>query len=230
MHKLKIMYKLVQYCLYYKLFFVTNLIFYLMEKQISLQNLEKQTSSLIFTTGVVDIEISLILMVSSLAMLFDDYRYYIYFLYLVPFIFIFLALKYIVRPRMGNVNYSRKRVKRSRTFSIITTIILVSLVLLTAFGEKDYLSEFINPRYIVAGIIFAICAAIAFFLNFARMYFYAVLITATFLTIEFLHYSNTNFKSGYVYLIAATIILIIGCVYLNRFLKQYPLPKMNQHD
>lgn len=201
-----------------------------MEKQISLQNLEKQTSSLIFTTGVVDIEISLILMVSSLAMLFDDYRYYIYFLYLLPFIFIFLALKYIVHPRMGNVNYANKRVKRSRAFSIITTIILVGLVLLTAFGEKDYISELINPRYIVAGIVFAICAAIAFFLNFTRMYFYAFLITATFLTIESLRYSNPDFKRGFVYLITASIILIIGCVYLIRFLKTYPLPKMNQND
>lgn len=201
-----------------------------MEKHISLQNLEKRTSSLIFTTGVVDIEISLILLISSLAMLFDDYRYCIYFLYLVPFIFIFLALRNIVHPRMGDVNYSRKRVKRSRAFSIITTIILVGLVLLTAFGERDYLSELINPRYIVAGIVFTICSAIAFFLNFSRMYIYAFLITATFLTTEYIRSSNTDFKSGYVYLITAFIILIIGCVYLNRFLTKYPLPKTNKND
>ena len=200
-----------------------------MESEISLRNLEKKTASLIFTTGLVDIEISLIWIVSSLAMLFDDYRYYIYVLFLVPIAFIMLSVKHIVRPRLGKVNYAQKRVKRNRSFYIVTSSILVVLVLFTAFGTSDFLSNLINPHYIVAGIMFTICAAIAFFLNFKRMYFYAFLITTGFLVIEHLKSSNADFKSGYVYLIVSLIILITGCLYLRSFLKKYPKEKTIHH-
>ena len=200
-----------------------------MKTDVSLRNLEKKTASLIFTTGLVDIEIALIWIVSSLAMLFDDYRYYIYALFLVPIAFILLSVKHIVHPRLGKVNFAQKRVKRNRSFYIVTTFILVVLVLFTAFGTSDFLSNIINPRYIVAGIMFNICAAIAYFLNFRRMYFYAFLITAGFLVIEYLKSSSANFKSGYVYLIVSLIILIIGCLYLRSFLKKYPLEKSIHH-
>ena len=200
-----------------------------MKAEVSLRNLEKKTASLIFTTGLVDIEIALIWIVSSLAMLFDDYRYYIYVLFLVPVAFILLSVRYIVHPRLGKVNFTQNRVKRNRSFYIITTLILVVLVLFTAFGKSDFLSNIINPGYIVAGIMFTICAAIAYFLNFRRMYFYAFLITAGFLVSEHLRSSLVEFKSGYVYLIVASIILIIGCLYLFRFLKKYPLENSIYH-
>ena len=43
-----------------------------MEQKINLKQLEKNTAAGIFQTGLVEIEIGLILIVSSLAMIFDD--------------------------------------------------------------------------------------------------------------------------------------------------------------
>ena len=75
----------------------------------NLKQLEKNTAAGIFQSGLVEIEIGLIFIVSSLAMIFDDIRYYLNILYIVPAIFIILAIKYIAEPRMGVVKFAKKR-------------------------------------------------------------------------------------------------------------------------
>ena len=84
-----------------------------MEEKINLSQLEKKTAASIFQTGLVEIEIGLILLVSALAMMFDDIRYYLDILYIVPVIFIVLALKYVANPRLGVVNLAKKRSEKS---------------------------------------------------------------------------------------------------------------------
>ena len=70
-----------------------------MTPSINLKQLEKNTVAGIFQTGLVEIEIGLIFIVSTLAMIFDDIRYYLEILYIVPFLFIIIAVKYIYEPR-----------------------------------------------------------------------------------------------------------------------------------
>lgn len=195
-----------------------------MEQKINLKQLEKNTVARIFQTGLVEIEIGLIFMVSTLAMLFDDIRYYLMALYVVPVIFIMLAVKYIYEPRMGVAKFTKKRVKKRMSMTIIVTIFLVVMVSLKFIGNSLPFADFINPRWIISGIIFSICIAIAHFLTFDRMYFYAFLLTGAFnLSEEIREHPGIISEGGYAYLLAAIVLTVVGSIYLFRFLKKYPI-------
>ena len=197
-----------------------------MEEKINLKQLEKNTAAGIFQTGLVEIEIGLILIVSSLAMIFDDISYYLNIMYIVPIVFIVLATKYIANPRMGIVKFARRRVRRNRLMGIIITTFLVMMVTLTIFGNTNTIAEFINPRWIIIGIIFFICIAIAYFMNFDRMYIYAFLLAGAFnLSEEIRENPGTISEGGYAYLFTSIVLIVIGVVYLIKFLKKYPLPE-----
>jgi len=198
-----------------------------MEQKINLKQLEKNTAATIFQTGLIEIMIGIIWTVVSLAMIFDDYSYYIDIFLIVPFVFIILARKYIIKPRMGIVNYAKKRVKRSMLMGVVITIFLVIMVGLTFFGMGSSIDEFINPRWSITGIIFFICVAIAFFLNYKRMYIYAFLLAGAFNVSEEARENPEILADGaYAYLIASVILFIIGSYYLIRFLKEYPKPEL----
>ena len=84
-----------------------------MEQKMNLKQLEKNTAAVIFQTGLVEIGIGLTWIVSTLAMIFDDISYYIDILFVVPIIFIILAIRYIATPRMGIVKFANKRMIRN---------------------------------------------------------------------------------------------------------------------
>lgn len=116
--------------------------------------------------------------------------------------------------------------RKSMLLGITITTFLVIMVTLTIIGNTNTIAEFINPRWIISGIIFSICIAIAYFMNFDRMYIYAFLLAGAFNLSEEIR-ENTWFISegGYAYLFASIVLIVIGCVYLIRFLKKYPLPE-----
>ena len=197
-----------------------------MEPKINLKQLEKNTAAGIFQTGIVDIGIGMVFIVSSLAMIFDDISYYIDILFIVPIVFILLAVKYVANPRMGIVKPARRRVKKTRILMITITTFLLIMISLTIFGNTNTIAEFINPRWIISGIILTICIAVAYFMNFDRMYIYAFLVAGAFnLSEEIRESPGIISEGGYAYLLASIVLIIIGCIYLIKFLKKYPLPE-----
>lgn len=197
----------------------------------NIKQLEKNTAAVIFQTGIVDIGIGLVWVVSSLAMIFDDIRYYIDILFIVPIIFIILAFRYIASPRMGTVKLAKKRMKRNTWFIVTVTVFLVIMVILTFAGGGHTNGAQINGRWVVSGIIFIICTAIGYFLYFKRMYIYAFLLVGAFnLNEEIREHPGIISDGAYVYLFAAIVLIIIGCVYLIRFLKKYPVPENLTYD
>ena len=202
-----------------------------MERKINLKKLEQNTAAVIFQTGIVDIALGLICSVSAFAMIFDDISYYIDILFVVPIAFIILATRYIAAPRMGTVKLARKRMRRNLWFSVTVTAFLVIMVILTITGDGRANDELINGRWIVSGIIFFIFIAIAYFLNFKRMFFYAFLYTRAFNLSEEIRENPGIISDGaYAYLAVSVLLIIIGCAYLIRFLKKYPLPEKVSYD
>ncbi len=192
----------------------------------NLKQLEKNTAAGIFQTGLVEIEIGLIYIVSCLAMIFENIRYYIDILYILPFVFIIVAIKYIVQPRMGVVKFARKRVRKNMLMMTAITTFLVIMVTLTIFGNHNTIAEFVNPRLIITGIIFSIGFAVAYFPAFDRMYIYAFLLAGAFnLSEEIRENSWIISEGGYAYLFASIVLIVIGSVYLLKFLKKYPIPE-----
>jgi hypothetical protein len=202
-----------------------------MEQKMNLKQLEKNTAAAIFQTGLVEIGIGLMWIVSSLAMIFDDIRYYIDILFVVPVIFIILAIRYIASPRMGMVKLARKRMRRNMWFMVTVTVFLIIMVIITITGKGHTNGELINGRWIISGIIFFICTAIGYFLYFKRMYLYAFLMVGAFNLSEEIRENPGIISDGaYVYLFFSIVLILIGCVYLIRFLKKYPLPEKASYD
>jgi len=202
-----------------------------MEQKMNLKQLEKNTAAVIFQTGLVEIGIGLTWIVSTLAMIFDDISYYIDILFVVPIIFIILAIRYIATPRMGIVKFAKKRMRRNTWFMVTVTVFLVIMVILTIIGNGHSNAELINGRWIISGIIFFICTTIAYFLNFKRMYLYAFMFVGAFNLSEEIRKNPGIFSDGaYVYLIVSFLLIVIGCIYLISFLKKYPLPEKVTYD
>jgi hypothetical protein len=196
---------------------------------INLKEIEKTSWTSVFQSGLVDIEIGLILIVSfalqSFSTAIDNVRFYFYLLYFVPALFYIIAYKYVITPRQGLVKFSKERKKRSRLLFIIMTTSIVILLVLTTM---EWIQLIPNAGMIIGAIVFLIPTLIAYFLNFNRMYIYAVLMTASFALNEYTITKTGSIESGaYAWLITAIIILVIGTVLFVKFIKKYSLPKKN---
>ena len=148
-----------------------------MTQAIDLKELEKKVWTSTFEDGITDIGIGLVLLVSTICQMFNDERFYLYPLFIVPALFIIIAKKYITVPRMGLVKFSRERNKKRYTLFLVMTISIVFLLLLTT---KGLLQQLPMTSLIVGAIVFIIPCSIAYFLNWDRMYIYAVLFTLSF--------------------------------------------------
>ena len=200
-----------------------------MTQNINLKELEKKAWTSTFEDGITDIGIGLILVLTTICQTFDDARFYLYALFIVPALFVTAAKKYIITPRMGLVKFSRARNRKRYMLYLIMTISIAFLLILTVKGLFQQLP--MTP-VIVGAIVFFIPCLIAYFLNFDRMYIYAVLFTLSFALNEITIANTGVIASGaYAWLISGIIMVVIGVVYLVRFLKKYPLPvKGVYHD
>jgi len=199
-----------------------------MTQETNLLELEKKTWTSAFEDGVTDIGLGLVLLVTTICQMFDESRLYLYPLFIVPALFIIVAKRYITAPRIGLVKFSRERTRKRYRLIIVMTISIVFLLILTAIGSLQQLPM---ASVIVGAIVFIIPCSIAYFLNWDRMYFYAALFTLSFALNELTITDTGVIASGaYAWLISGIIMIVIGVVYLVRFLCKYPLPEKEVYD
>ncbi len=199
-----------------------------MTQNLNLKEIEKKVWTSTFEDGITDIGIGLVLLVSTICQMFNDERFYLYPLFIVPALFIIIAKKYITVPRMGLVKFSRERNKKRYTLFLVMTISIVFLLMLTT---KGLLQQLPMTSLIVGAIVFIIPCSIAYFLNWDRMYIYAVLFTLSFALNEITIANTGVIASGaYAWLISGMMITVVGVVYLVRFMKKYPLPEKEVYD
>ena len=199
-----------------------------MTQETDLKELEKKAWTSTFEDGVTDIGLGLVLIVITICQMFDESRLHLYPLFIVPALFIIIAKKYITVPRMGVVKFSRERIRKRYRLILVMTISIVFLLILTVIGSLQQLPM---ASVIVGAIVFIIPCSIAYFLNWDRMYFYAVLFTLSFALNELTIADTGVIASGaYAWLISGIIMIVIGVVYLVRFLQKYPLPEKEVSD
>lgn len=203
-----------------------------MTETINLKELEKKAWASSFESGIPDIGIGLIMVVATICQIFNESSPYLYPLFIVPALFIIVLKKYITVPRIGLVKFSKKRTRKTNRFIFIMTTLLVFLVTLTLTAGSGFIPELPiieiinnNGAIIVGAIVFIIPCSIAYFWNWDRMYFYAVLFALSFALNEITIADTGVIASGaYAWLISGIIMIVIGIVYLVRFLRKYPLP------
>lgn len=210
-----------------------------MTSQPNLKEIERKAFRSTYQDGLLDISISSV--VGSMALMMfiivqDDSPW----LYLVlAFLGIFAGQlvfwagkKFVTLPRMGQVKFGEIRRKRNKTLAlilIVTVLVQVGIVLLTAgawaipaWGDK--LRALFPNRSVTDLLVAAVGAlfvgpsmmAIAYFTDFPRGYYIAlVMALGVFLMIWF--------WQPLIQACAALLILIPGLVLFARFLRQYPL-------
>lgn len=193
-----------------------------MTQAIDLKELEKKAWTSTFEDGITDIGLGLLLLAATICQIFNESSPYLYPLFIVPALFIIIAKKYITVPRMGLVKFSRERTRKRYMLILVMTISIVFLLILTVIGSLQQLPM---APVIVGAIVFIIPCSIAYFWNWDWMYLYAVLFTLSFALNEITIADTGVIASGaYAWLISGIIMIVIGVVYLVRFLRKYPLP------
>jgi len=139
--------------------------------------------------------------------------------------FFILSKKYLIKPRIGTVKYGRKRKVRKLKIVVILSVNVVILLILYIFNL--YNPSFTLP-YLLEGLLFLtlpLCF-VAYFIQFNRLYFYAVVFGCTFFLGDISSFiMPIPFNFLFSYFLLGGILIIIGLIYLIRFLRKYPLPQ-----
>jgi hypothetical protein len=146
-------------------------------------------------------------------------------------IFFLLAKKYITQRRLGYVKFGRQRKDLKIKTVIILFINLIALLIiyilrltipefrLTISGYLDGL--FIGLLFIALPLCF-----VAYFLQYNRLYFIAVLIGLSFfLSDVFSIFIPEPFDALTAFGVVSIAIICEGAVFLVKFIRKYPLPK-----
>ena len=136
---------------------------------------------------------------------------------------------HIVAPLLGTAVFSsarKNKIKMARRALIVMVIMSVLLVALTALGALDSLFGAFSEwsGYLFIGAIFVITLSLlAFFLDYPRLYAYGWFLA-------FMDPISTSLETqtGWVFPSGATlfglVIIVIGVLTFNRFLRQHALP------
>lgn len=136
--------------------------------------------------------------------------------------FLTLGKKFITAPRLGRVKFGAKR---TRNYWILVGVNLVSLIVLVAaitfFSRQDGGEALLEKSHLWTSIglgvwIAFITGVMAFFLDFDRLYVYAVFYGGTFTAVLLL-------DNPIVFLITGLVIFIPGLFIFIRFLSQTAL-------
>lgn len=145
--------------------------------------------------------------------------------------FFILSKKYLIKPRIGFVKFGRKRKVRKMRTVLVLSVNVVLLLILFLFNLSDYggsLNLPYNIVFLLEGLLFltAPLCFVAYFLQYTRLYVYALLLGCGFFLADISSLIlPIPFNFLFSYLLLGGIIIIIGTIYLIRFLKKYPLPK-----
>jgi hypothetical protein len=146
-------------------------------------------------------------------------------------IFFILSKKYLIKPRIGFVKFGRKRKARKLRTVVILSVNVVFLLILFLFN-LSISGEGINLPYnivvLLGGPLFLtvpLCL-VAFFLQIIRLYVYALLLGCGFFLADISSlFVPIPFNFLISYLTIGGFFILIGTIYLVRFLNKYPLPK-----
>jgi hypothetical protein len=140
----------------------------------------------------------------------------------------YLGKRFITIPRTGRIQPSQKMERKMRNLAIFLLVlgfivfggILTGMII--GFTSSSSYSLGILGLVIAAGV-----SLLAYLLNAARLYAYAVLLFAAFAGGEILSASITTFDAfAFSVILAGALILLSGLVVLIRFMRRYPLPTM----
>ena len=193
-----------------------------MNGPLDLKELERKAFRSFYQDGIWDIFFGLMLLAMYSFTLFDDMENKAVRLLVMLFIeigamfFLIYGKKQITVPRLGEVTFGKQRKRRLLYIFLANSVsVLFLLAVLVMNVTNSTLLENDTVSALILGIwIIFITSVMAYFLDFDRLYIYAVILGGAFTAV---------LLSGIeiIFLIGALLILIPGVVILLRFLREY---------
>lgn len=206
-----------------------------MGEAINLKDLEKKAWRSTFEDGLIDIYLGVMFFGvgtgSAFEVIFGEFYNYIFMFLMVGLGIIILALgkKYITIPRVGFVKFGKQRkVRKAKSVLVLLINFVFLLTLWVVMGVSPGSLKLEPPLGgLIVGLFMIIPLwAVAYFIQFKRLYFHAVLIGLTPFVTDVLEFFTNNVLSIILsFGILDSIIIATGVVFLVRFLKKYPIPK-----
>jgi hypothetical protein len=145
-------------------------------------------------------------------------------------LFMILGKKYITVPRIGLIKFGPKRKADQRKVKIylgINVIFGVVILLLQMTGVFGFITSQRFALSILLGLFISLPFGImAYYLDFPRLYIYALLGGLGFFLIDLFElFTSGSLSIILVFGIMGGSIVIVGVVFLIKFLRKYPLPK-----
>lgn len=130
-----------------------------------------------------------------------------------------LAKRWVTAPRMGSVEFGEARKARKRRVVLVIALLVAATMLVPVLvGGDDWLRAHFTFVSLALGVwVFAAFAAIAFWLQLARMYVVGGLFGGAFTLTELL-------DSPVPLLVAGVVVALSGVVRLVGFVRRYPKP------
>jgi hypothetical protein len=213
-----------------------------MSERINLKELERRAYRSFFKDGIWDICFGIILLAlgvgGAIARLGITWGYIIpdlhvitLSLYVVSMAVLVVGKKYITVPRLGAVRFGpARRARLSVSVLILAGSALLGLVVFLVFARDSIPAGWLSAR--VLGLLafmvncLVVFGLLAYFLDFRRLYGYAVLWALAFPASEVVT-THTALSPASAFLLTvgafAGVMLVTGIVLLIRFLRDYPI-------
>jgi hypothetical protein len=211
-----------------------------MSNDLDLKVLERKAWRSAFQDGLWDIYLGLILVAFAVSAwldkqpIKDDLQMGIYIGVMVfGMVVLYVGKRFITIPRMGTVKFGASRQKRRKVVQLVLFIsLLVGLLLwwlsASALGRDGGMpTKWMFPAFWVLNTLFVFGAG-AYFLNYERLYvigfFYALSLPLD----VFVKQVTKIDMDVYIFLGAGLIVVVMGVVYLLRFLRDYQPVELRQ--
>jgi hypothetical protein len=208
-------------------------------KYIDIKELEKNVYKRIFEDGFWDIFIGMLILGIGFSWtrlfyeVFGEFGLLIFLLIwnIVSFFIFYLGKKYITTRRMGFVKFGTKRQTRQNKLKIFLAFnviigLIVFLLTITDLMTPIFTLGLITP--LIIGILFFTVplTIIAYFLEFSRLFLYSIIFGFTFFLSELLFpITGAPFDTVIAFVIPGFIVVLIGLIFLIKFIRKYPKPK-----
>jgi hypothetical protein len=201
-----------------------------MSENLKLKELEKKAFKSTFQDGLWDIQLGLIILgIALTSFIKNDYFLIPY--YAVIIVLVMAAKKFITVPRIGLVKFGKERKKSTnklRLILVISVLFGLAMVLITKSGMLSGINEFPVGLIIVSLNFLIVFSLMAYFMDFERLYYYAVLVAVSFPMAEIMEVNGLISNGSYVFVVPSGIMVITGTVLLIRFMREYSVEKANQ--
>ena len=205
-----------------------------MNKNINLKDLERKAFRSTFQDGLWDIFIGFLFTQFVIAPLLSDRGLgdfwssaVLFPIYMIVLGTVMVLKKYVITPRLGMVQFSKKRKSKFKILILMTNIILVIGIIAGAFfvDLSNLNIKWLAPATFSLMLLIGFSVA-AYMLDLARFYIYGAMNSLAVVVGELLYQFAGASHHGFpvAFGVTSSIMIIVGIVLLVNFLRKYPKP------